>query len=41
VVDKKALHEGVKIVATGTLSKKLSLGADVLASETAKKAFTA
>ena len=41
VVDKKALSEGVKIVATGTLTKKLSLGADVLASETAKKAFTA
>lgn len=41
IVDKKALFEGVKIVATGTLSKKLSLGADVLASETAKKAFTA
>lgn len=41
IVDKKALSEGVKIVATGTLSKKLSLGADVLASETAKKAFTA
>ena len=41
IVDKKALHEGVKIVATGTLSKKLTLGADVLASETAKKAFTA
>lgn len=41
LVDKKALHEGVKVVATGTLSKKLSLGADVLASETAKKAFTA
>lgn len=41
VVDKKALFEGVKIVATGTLSKKLSLGADVLASETAKKSFVA
>lgn len=41
IVDKKALSEGVKIVATGTLSKKLSLGADVLASETAKKSFTA
>ncbi len=41
VVDKKALAEGVKIVATGTLSKKLSLGADVLASETAKKSFAA
>lgn len=41
IVDKKALHEGVKIVATGTLSKKLTLGADVLASETAKKAFAA
>lgn len=41
IVDKKALHEGVKIVATGTLTKKLTLGADVLASETAKKAFSA
>lgn len=41
IVDKKALFEGVKIVATGTLSKKLSLGADVLASETAKKSFAA
>lgn len=40
IVDKKALLEGVKIVATGTLTKKLSLGADVLASEIAKKAFT-
>ncbi len=40
VVSKKALLEGVKIVATGTLSKKLSLGEDVLASETARKAFT-
>jgi len=41
VVDKKALLHGVKVVATGTLSKKLSLGADVLASETAKKSFVA
>ncbi len=41
LVSKKALLEGVKIVATGTLTKKLSLGADVLASETAKKSFTA
>jgi large subunit ribosomal protein L15 len=41
VVDKKALLEGVKIVATGTLTKKLSLGDDVLASETAKKSFAA
>ena len=41
VVDKKALHEGAKIVATGTLTKKLSLGADVSASLTAKKAFAA
>lgn len=41
LVDKKALLEGVKIVATGTLTKKLSLGADVLASETARKAFAA
>ncbi|MFZ3032223.1 MAG: 50S ribosomal protein L15 [Candidatus Moraniibacteriota bacterium] len=41
IVDKKALSEGVKIVSTGTLTKKLSLGADVLASETAKKSFAA
>ena len=41
LVSKKALLEGVKILATGTLSKKLSLGADVLVSESAKKAFTA
>ena len=41
VVDKKALLEGVKIVATGTLTKKLSLGEDVLVSETAKKSFVA
>ncbi len=41
VVDKKALLEGVKIVATGTLSKKLSLGEDVLVSEAAKKSFVA
>lgn len=41
IVEKTALLEGVKIVATGTLAKKISLGADVLASETAKKAFVA
>jgi len=41
LVDKKALLHGVKILATGTLTKKLSLGDDVLVSETAKKAFTA
>ena len=41
LVDKKALHEGVKVVATGTLTKKLSLGTDVLASATAKKSFAA
>ncbi|MDP2838032.1 MAG: 50S ribosomal protein L15 [Candidatus Moranbacteria bacterium] len=41
LVSKKALLEGVKILATGALSKKLSLGADVLASEGAKRAFTA
>lgn len=40
-VDKKALLEGVKIVATGTLTKKVTLGEDVLASETAKKSFQA
>jgi large subunit ribosomal protein L15 len=40
-VDKKALLEGVKIVATGTLSKKVTLGDDVLVSETAKKSFQA
>ncbi len=41
IVTKKALLEGVKVVATGTLTKKLTLGVDVPASETAKKAFTA
>ncbi|MBP7060966.1 MAG: 50S ribosomal protein L15 [Candidatus Moranbacteria bacterium] len=41
IVDKKALAEGVKIVATGTLTKKLTLGADVLISATAKKSFAA
>ncbi len=41
VVEKKALLEGVKIVATGTLSKKVTLGDDVLASEGAKKSFQA
>jgi large subunit ribosomal protein L15 len=41
IVDKKALAEGVKIVATGTLTKKLTLGADVLVSATAKKSFAA
>lgn len=40
-VDKKALLEGVKVVATGTLSKKITLGDDVLVSETAKKSFQA
>ena len=40
-VDKLALLEGVKIVATGTLSKKVTLGDDVLVSETAKKSFQA
>ncbi len=39
LVEKKALAEGVKILATGTLTKKLSLGDDVLVSEAAKKAF--
>src|SRR6185369_5872787 len=41
MVTKKAFLEGVKILATGTLTKKLSLGTDVLASEKAKAAFTA
>jgi large subunit ribosomal protein L15 len=41
LVEKKALIEGVKILATGTLTKKLSLGDDVLVSEAAKKAFAA
>lgn len=41
LVGKKALLHGVKILATGTLTKKLSLGADVLVSETAKKSFVA
>lgn len=40
-VDKKALLEGVKIVATGALSKKVTLGDDILVSETAKKSFQA
>lgn len=41
LVDKKALFEGVKVVATGKLTKKLTLGEDVLASEVAKKSFAA
>lgn len=41
VVDKKALLEGIKIVATGTLSKKVTVGDDVLVSETARKSFQA
>ncbi|MEK7181587.1 MAG: 50S ribosomal protein L15 [Patescibacteria group bacterium] len=39
LVSKKALKEGVKIVATGTLSKKLSLAEGISASEKAKEAF--
>lgn len=41
LVSKKALREGVKILATGTLSKKLTLGGDVSATEKAKAAFAA
>lgn len=39
VVNRKARVAGVKIVATGTLNKKLKLGTDILTSETAKKHF--
>ncbi len=38
-VSKTALSRGVKIVATGTLKKKLTLGADVTASEQAQASF--
>lgn len=41
LVSKRALKDGVKVVATGTLTKKLSLGDDVAASEKAKEAFSA
>lgn len=46
LIDKKlapktALARGVKIVATGSLKKKLTLGADVTASEKAKESFQA
>jgi len=41
LVDKKAFKDGVKILSDGTLTKKLSLGDDVTASEKAKAAFTA
>lgn len=41
LVTKKALLEGVKILATGTLTKKLSLGEGVLVSKTAKTSFAA
>lgn len=41
LVTKKAFLEGVKILATGTLTKKLSLGEGILVSKTAKTSFTA
>ena len=41
LVTKRALAQGVKIVASGSLKKKLSLGKDVAASEKAKEAFQA
>lgn len=41
VVPKTAVHRGVKVVATGTLKKKLSLGGDVSASEKAAALFVA
>lgn len=41
LVSNRALKDGVKIVATGTLTKKLSLGNDVATSEKAKEAFAA
>lgn len=41
LVSKRALKDGVKIVATGALTKKLSLSNDVAASEKAKEAFVA
>lgn len=41
LVGKRALKDGAKVVATGELTKKLSLGGDVAASEKAKAAFKA
>lgn len=41
LVSKRALREGAKVVATGSLTKKLTLGGDVAASEKAKAAFSA
>lgn len=39
IAPKTAISRGVKIVATGLLSKKLALGTDVAASEKAKESF--
>lgn len=39
LVSKRAIKNGVRIVATGSLKKKLSLGSDVTASLKAKEAF--
>ncbi|OGI14418.1 MAG: 50S ribosomal protein L15 [Candidatus Moranbacteria bacterium RIFCSPHIGHO2_12_FULL_54_9] len=41
IVPKNAFARGVKVVATGVLKKKLTLGADIAASETAKTSFHA
>lgn len=41
IVDRKARVAGVKIVSTGTLTKKLKLDDAILASESARKHFTA
>lgn len=40
LVDRKARVAGVKIVSSGTLSKKLKLDKEVFASETARKQFS-
>ena len=39
LVSKKALKEGAKVVATGSLSKKLTLSEEIGASQKAKEAF--
>jgi len=39
IVAKIALIRGIKVVATGTLNKKLTLGKDVAASEKARESF--
>lgn len=41
LVDRKARVAGVKIVSTGTLTKKLKLDEAIFASETARKSFVA